>query len=725
MKKLILLFIATFFSQFSWGLSTSELDIKEDKEQLSISERKHSLQLSPEKLKQMTTRELLEECLNYPYIIDLLFYTDIQEGFDSLFVEFNGFKELLYRKDIEECLLTRIENLPKEFSHISDSDNISKGKFSFKSIVLEMLMLKDLNFKMNREIAGRLLKSVDACMTLKMAHPDIFGSISINSTHNIKRKLTTGLMRMFITPTAATIHTPMGSVVPDTYYITGDDYNFTSAELDALANELFTNYDGAEIVGVPTNRYNCHGYAWHVSEGGGNLWIGYNTSTAENIYWTDGSYIEVPESEATKISYDESTANHSAVRINSSWYQSKWGAGPLVKHHPNACPYNTSNPKKYYKRNLSILGSTTFYNNSTFSLNNYMSGATVHWSISGYYSNYFSIENNTPDTNMCRVSIIDTQNFPGGNVTLTANVMYGGAIIESVSKVINGVGIFGDIVPCGYECYYVNPRPDNTTVEWTTNGKHFVSISDSVPTVFQPSEPDSYIIANTEHRNIYGTLTATVKSGENVIAVLERVIDTSGGLTGTWYQEATTSDTINSTPKTFSTHSNLNLIPNRRVYLESDMFDGASITYQTSGYFITESSFSNNVISFMPNSLAAHFNSGGSVIINGTYPNSCQRFGIHLYTLGPIIDPINPLLVNSFRNSFEFSLDKSALRQMGLGEDSKWQLTIQDDNGSKIYAAPISNGNKHVNTSGWKKGLYIATAIIADKQYSVKICVTR
>jgi len=118
---------------------------------------------------------------------------------------------------------------------------------------------------------------------------------------------------------------------------------------------------------------------------------------------------------------------------------------------------------------------------------------------------------------------------------------------------------------------------------------------------------------------------------------------------------------------------------------------------------------------------------GGNVIIYGTYPNSCQKFSIHLVTLyeGPIIDLANPLLVNASGNTAEFSLHDDAEQEMGLTEGTKWQLNILDNNGNKIYGSSYSNGSKCVNTSGWKNGLYIATAKIGDKYYSVKFSITR
>lgn len=142
--------------------------------------------------------------------------------------------------------------------------------------------------------------------------------------------------------------TPNNSTVQDVYSLISNDVSYSSCQLAALASDLSSNYNGAELIDAPSDKYNCHAYAWHVSEGGNKVWMGFNSYAAEDIYWTDYSYIEVDESIATKVSYHES-GNHSAIRINSDWYQSKWGNGPLVKHHPNNVPigYQPSLQKKY------------------------------------------------------------------------------------------------------------------------------------------------------------------------------------------------------------------------------------------------------------------------------------------------------------------------------------------------------------------------------------------
>jgi hypothetical protein len=186
------------------------------------------------------------------------------------------------------------------------------------------------------------------------------------------------------------VKTPKGSTVQDVYSLTSSDATYSSSQLAAIAADLSDNYNGAELIDAPSYKYNCHGYAWHISEGGNKVWIGKETVTAEDIYWTDGSYIEVTESEATKVSYHQS-GNHSAIRLNSTWYQSKWGANVLVKHHPNDVPpsYQPSMTKKYYKlQPPTISGPDNPYSfqQITYTINNLPAGTTVTWSGSSNVS---------------------------------------------------------------------------------------------------------------------------------------------------------------------------------------------------------------------------------------------------------------------------------------------------------------------------------------------------
>ncbi|MCD6169525.1 MAG: hypothetical protein J7J76_03105 [Candidatus Latescibacteria bacterium] len=167
-----------------------------------------------------------------------------------------------------------------------------------------------------------------------------------------------------------TIYTPRGSVVPDTWIL-----DEMSAEDIAYWNWYVEEYyPNATRLSDASRTYNCHGYAWHVSEGGNKVWIGYSTTTAEDIYWNDGSYDEMPsETNATKVSY---SGNHSAITTSqSAIYISKWGALPLMRHHKNYCPGCYGSPSKYYRRSVDV---PEDYSTIQAAINAAVSGQTVH-----------------------------------------------------------------------------------------------------------------------------------------------------------------------------------------------------------------------------------------------------------------------------------------------------------------------------------------------------------
>ncbi|MFA5728138.1 MAG: right-handed parallel beta-helix repeat-containing protein [Candidatus Neomarinimicrobiota bacterium] len=110
----------------------------------------------------------------------------------------------------------------------------------------------------------------------------------------------------------------------------------------------------AEIISEPTRAYNCHGYAWVITEGIGNYWI---EDDEELIFFTDGlysndslpSYSVLSGSDtvnATHGWYEPYTHVDHSIRVIQNGYPvatsgsrthvSKWCDGTLVRH----APYN-------------------------------------------------------------------------------------------------------------------------------------------------------------------------------------------------------------------------------------------------------------------------------------------------------------------------------------------------------------------------------------------------
>ncbi len=170
-----------------------------------------------------------------------------------------------------------------------------------------------------------------------------------------------------------------------------------TASLKSYNDNYYENaYPNIDIINTnggysTTKKFNCHGYAWHVSDGGSNRWIGYYIgNTDEYIYWNDGGYTEVGyEPYPGKVSY--ALSDHSAITTyQAGWFISKWGDKVLARHRWNDCPYPSA-VLKYYKLNFSITGSSLLCNNDeVYSLSqnpclggNYSWNTNANLSISG------------------------------------------------------------------------------------------------------------------------------------------------------------------------------------------------------------------------------------------------------------------------------------------------------------------------------------------------------
>jgi hypothetical protein len=173
---------------------------------------------------------------------------------------------------------------------------------------------------------------------------------------------------------------------------------WSAAQKATIKSDLLAEYASAgitsdDILADASTAYNCHAYAWHLTEGQSNyVWINQYTSNGDyNIanYWLGGLNACFDQSSET-TSYDKIfyySGDHSAVKSSvSGKYESKWGNSCLVRHAPTAVPntYNSSY-RRYYVHNphIYISGPKYFNTSGTFTINNLPSGASV--TINCYY----------------------------------------------------------------------------------------------------------------------------------------------------------------------------------------------------------------------------------------------------------------------------------------------------------------------------------------------------
>ncbi|MGE5411236.1 MAG: tetratricopeptide repeat protein, partial [Clostridiales bacterium] len=174
-------------------------------------------------------------------------------------------------------------------------------------------------------------------------------------------------------------------------------------------------------IGSASRTYNCHGYAWLLSEDHGTYWM---NSSERDQYINDGSYsndglpsyISSSESNATHSAYLEE--DHSARRIQNSYpvaisgsmeYVSKWGSLGLVQHAKNNDVYYIKSNKSHDFRVLKTTHCGTLTNYPKFWIG---AAGKVH-TLSGttYVTNTLTIESGA-SVNMGTYPIILT----GGTV---------------------------------------------------------------------------------------------------------------------------------------------------------------------------------------------------------------------------------------------------------------------------------------------------------------------
>lgn len=153
-----------------------------------------------------------------------------------------------------------------------------------------------------------------------------------------------------------TRYTPKGHEI-SAEVLTNPDYDYTQPQKDSIKAYWLNRYNyRITFMAEATRSYNCHGYAWHVSEGQDNVVI---KTPNDDKYWTLGSYKEISPELNAKVAFLES-ADHSAIRTDQTDILiSKWGFACRFRHHINDCPYNPKTGLKYYKLDPHMTGSTS------------------------------------------------------------------------------------------------------------------------------------------------------------------------------------------------------------------------------------------------------------------------------------------------------------------------------------------------------------------------------
>lgn len=467
-----------------------------------------ALQIPMNTLGHIQTEDLLLICLNFPYLSDVFAFDDMTNGVRAVTSKFNGFQEFLTRQDQTKALENVFKKISQEQLFLSCNSNLEIGRNSIKICILSYLLgCSDIQNKLTSSQKSYLLQITQNNINTMSHFPAFSQSQGYYALLTLKKILNNSPQRQIVGDySSVTRYTPNGSPVL-AWKLLQNELN--ESDKNTLAYDAVNNY-GATIISEATRTYNCHGYAWHMAEGGDSVWIGLNSLTDENIYWEDGSYMEVPEAIATQVSYYESyDANHSAIKLSNNLYRSKWGVGPLVEHAPNACPYNTALPKKFYMRTPKVSGSNIIIHTEHYTINYLSNSMSVTWSINNNAFSVLSIGNH------CDVTYDGTNDYD--TAVLTVAISYNGNVVKTLTKEIYHIeDIDGEVVLCDQENYSINDLPNNFSVTWSINNSNFTITPSGNQCFVSYIGTPQYDVAN---------LSATItKQGQTIGNLTKRIV---------------------------------------------------------------------------------------------------------------------------------------------------------------------------------------------------------
>lgn len=313
----------------------------------TLEEMQSACQIPDDVLSNLSTEELVQICMDYPLFGNYLAYDNETFGIKKVMAGFNGFTELKKRTDAAEKLLDRYANVNVTTLY-EDRENAETYP-NLKLGYLEMILCSG---EIESLYQGEALQRLENLQAQKLTEKQLTNSNSASSLKHsqlLKQKIDEAKnVSTTSTATSITIYTKYGNPV-DALSVS----EMSSQEIAESNSYAISHYPNATFISNASATYNCHSYAWNISDGGSRCWINAAKKlTYDNLmkYWTNDYYGQTSnENNATKIFYYKS--DHSAIKSSvAGMYESKWGKLPLMRHAPNYGPYNNMDTRYYYTK---------------------------------------------------------------------------------------------------------------------------------------------------------------------------------------------------------------------------------------------------------------------------------------------------------------------------------------------------------------------------------------
>lgn len=315
------------------------------------------------RLDAMTTEALVKSMLNYPLNYLVFFYNDPQDAID-LIVEYSPLhQEFLSRSDAAEVFVdfyaaADLDISPEKGNLDGNYESLSYTNTMFMDHFIGSGLMSGLG---KASVKQKLAEAVSEKLQERSKNTDVFSDISIRPLLKVNE---TAVLGINVIANNGSVRVLPPNPLPRNTTLSFSNHSEASAyELNALTQSATTNYPNAIMIGPSTAKYNSHSYTWYWSSTENDWWVSNN---GLNELWKSGGLF-IASSGGTAKTVFYSDADHSAVRIDSNTYVSKWEHGPLMQHAPSYCPYIQTN-MQYYEPRVTY-GHYTISGNSQVTLN--------------------------------------------------------------------------------------------------------------------------------------------------------------------------------------------------------------------------------------------------------------------------------------------------------------------------------------------------------------------
>lgn len=152
------------------------------KDMESRSERLATCSIPEAVIAQMSTRGLLQTCLEFPFTIDILFHGSLQDGVERIIADFNGLQALMQRKDAGREIMLALHTLPA--ADVDRTGTLAEqGEYGFAILYLETLLAQDSVLKNLTQAERRaVVENTANRLAEKSEGPDVYGTVDLTAS---------------------------------------------------------------------------------------------------------------------------------------------------------------------------------------------------------------------------------------------------------------------------------------------------------------------------------------------------------------------------------------------------------------------------------------------------------------------------------------------------------------------------------------------------------------